>query len=111
MEFEILELEDKVSGNIWDFNLYHDADLPFLNQNNERCALIKKNIIHGEVDDDCQTDQEQKEDAKRMLKDELRNAIAKFVQDKKDGTIENNIKNYNIQKRYSRVPFNLPCTD
>lgn len=108
---EILELEDKLTGDILDFNVYHDADIPFLNARTEGCALIKQNIIHGEVDDDCQTDDEQKEDAKSMLKNELKSAINKFLQDKRDGTVEYNIKNYNVQKRFARVPFNLPVTE
>jgi len=40
-----------------------------------------------------------------MLRNEVKSAILKFHQDKKDGTAEANIKNLNITKRYSRVPF------
>jgi hypothetical protein len=46
-----------------------------------------------------------------MLRDEIKNAITKFISDKKDGTVEHNIKNYNLKKRFSREPFNLPCTE
>jgi hypothetical protein len=70
--FESFELEDKVSGAIHDFRLYRDEDLPFLNSRTEQSAMIRKNIIQGSVDDDCQTDDEQKEDAKRMLRDEIK---------------------------------------
>ena len=40
VEFEVLELEDKLSGEIYDFNLYSDSDLPFLNSKNEASKLI-----------------------------------------------------------------------
>jgi hypothetical protein len=111
IEYEILELEDKLTGCTLDFNVYNDCDLPFLNPRNEGTSLIRSNIVHAEVDDDCQTDDEQKEDAKTMLRNDVKSAINKFLQDKKDGTVECTIKNYNLQKRYSRVPFHLPCTE
>ena len=111
IRYDLFELEDKVSRNMHEFKMYHDSDLPFLNQKTEGSNLIKQNIISGDVDDDCQTDDEQKEDAKKMLRDEVKNAINKFFQDKRDGTAENNIKNLNLKKRFSRVPFDLPCTE
>jgi hypothetical protein len=73
--------------------------------------MIRKNIIQGSVDYDCQTDEEQRDDAKRMLRDEVRSAIGKFLQDKKDGVAEANIKNLNLAKRFARVPFHQPCTE
>jgi hypothetical protein len=106
-----MELEDKLTGTIHDFKVYLDEDLPMLNSKNEASSLIRKNIIYGSVDDDCQTDEEQREDAKRMLRDELKSAIGKFLQDKKDGVAEGSIKNLNLTKRFSRVPFHLPCTE
>lgn len=72
IKYEILELEDKLSGQVHDFNLYHDRDLPFLDPRNESSNLIRQNIIVGTVDDDCQTDEEQREDAKDMLRNELK---------------------------------------
>lgn len=63
-------------------------------------VIIRKTIIDGEVDDDCQTDGEQKNDAKDMLKNELATAISKYLQDKKDGTQANFIKNINPIKRF-----------
>ena len=79
IDYEILELEDKLSGTIHDFHVYNDADLPFLNPRNEGSSLIRQNLIHGEVDDDCQTDDEQKEDAKGMLRNEAKTAILKYL--------------------------------
>ena len=67
------------------FSLYNDKDLPFLNSSTEMGTVIKKTIIDGDVDDDCQTDQEQRSDAKDMLKNELAQAITKFLSDKRDG--------------------------
>lgn len=66
-----MQLEDKCSGAMLDFNLYHDKDLPFMNANTEMGTIIRKTIIDGDVDDDCQTDEEQRGDAKSMLKNEL----------------------------------------
>lgn len=112
VSYDIFELEDKLSRQILDFNIYNDSDLPFLNDTkNEACNMMRKNIIVGEVDDDCQTDDDQRENAKNMLKDEIKSAINKFLADKKDGTVEMNIKNFNLKKRFSREPFNLPCTE
>lgn len=91
--------------------MYHESDLPFLDPRNASSALIRDNIIRGEVDDDCQTDDEQKNDAKKMLRREIDQAITKYQQEKRDGTAEMSIKNLNLKKRYSRVPFNQPCTE
>lgn len=40
-----------------------------------------------------------------MVKNELKTAIMKYLQDKKEGTNELYIKNLNIQKRYANPPF------
>jgi len=42
-------------------------------------VIIRKTIIDGDVDDDCATDGEQKNDAKDMLKNELATAINKYL--------------------------------
>ena len=49
------------------------------------------------MDDDCQTDDEQRSNAKNMLRSEVDKAITKFMQDKRDGTIEVSIKNFNLK--------------
>lgn len=41
-----------------DFLLFNDSDLPFLSKNNEQNSIILQNIIDGDMDDDCQTDEE-----------------------------------------------------
>ena len=63
------------------------------------------------MDDDCQTDDEQRSNAKNMLRSEVEKAITKFMQDKRDGTIEVSIKDFNLKKRFSRKPFDQPCTE
>lgn len=68
-------------------------------------VIIRKTIIDGDVDDDCATDGEQRNDAKDMLKNELANAINKYLSDKRDGTQANFIKNINPMKRFQRSPF------
>jgi tRNA(Ile)-lysidine synthase TilS/MesJ len=95
-----------------EFSRYNDWDLPFLSDpKNEACAMMRKNIIHGEVDDDCQTDDDQRENAKNMLRDEIKNTVNRFIEDKRDGTVEHQIKNFNLKKRFSKEPFHLPCTE
>lgn len=42
-----------------------------MNVKSEMGTVIKKTIIDGDVDDDCQTDEEQRCDAKSMLRSEL----------------------------------------
>lgn len=38
-----------------------------------------------------------------MLKTELKDAIDKYIRDKKDGTVENFIKNINATRRFSTI--------
>ena len=42
--------------------------------------VIRKTIIDGDIDDDCATDNEKKEDAKEMIRKELLGAITKYQQ-------------------------------
>jgi hypothetical protein len=79
IDSEVFELTDKLTGEIQDFTMYHETDLPFLDPKNAQSALIRDNIICGDVDDDCQTDDEQRCNAKRMLKTEVDKAITKFL--------------------------------
>jgi hypothetical protein len=39
--------------------LFNDADLPFLSKNGEENNIVLQNIIDGDMDDDCQTDEDQ----------------------------------------------------
>lgn len=100
-----------MTGVIHEFKMYNETALPFLDPRKSSSHIIRDNIIRGEVDDDCATDEEQETNAKRMLKNEVEKAINKYFQDKKDNICEQNIKNLNIKKRYSRVPFDQPCTE
>jgi len=46
VKYEIFELEDKLSGEMVEFNRYNDWDLPFLNDpKNESCNMMRRNII------------------------------------------------------------------
>ena len=73
-----------------------------MNVKSEMGDIMRTAIIDGDVDDDCQTDDEQQKDAKSMLKNELSLAITRFIQDKKDGTQGQFVKNLNLQKRFAR---------
>jgi hypothetical protein len=100
-----LKLTDKLTGLPKYFTMHHERDLPFLDPKNSESALIRKKIIPRDVDDDCQTDDEESSNKKRKLRFEVEKAIAMFMQDKLDGTIEVSIKNFDLNKRFSRVPF------
>ncbi len=76
--YDIITLEDKLTGEGTDFNIYEDSDLPFMNDKTEMGKEIKKTIIDGDIDDDCATDEEQMEDAKEMMLKELFGAISKY---------------------------------
>lgn len=56
------------------------------------------------MDDDCQTDEEQLDDSKSMMLEELKKAVSQFKQDKKDGMLYNFVKN-TYPKRFERTPF------
>jgi hypothetical protein len=56
IKYEIIDLEDKLTGDVEEFNLYREKSIPFLNPKNESSSLIRANIIDGDADDDCQTD-------------------------------------------------------
>jgi len=55
---KVMQLEDKLTGKHIDFNLYDDKSVPFLNPDDDKNQLILKNIIDGDMDDDCQTDED-----------------------------------------------------
>lgn len=50
-----------------------------MNAKGDMGEIMRNTIIDGDVDDDCQTDDEQKNDAKAMLKNELSMAINKYI--------------------------------
>ena len=76
--YDVITLEDKLTGEEHDFNIYDDCDVPFLNNKSEMGKVIRKTIIDGDIDDDCATDEEQIEDAKDMMRKELLSAINKY---------------------------------
>lgn len=72
--------------------------MPFLNDKSDMGKIIRKTIIDGDIDDDCATDEEQLEDAKEMMHDHLLEAINKYHQERRDGTLDNYIKNINYKR-------------
>ena len=59
--------------------MYEDRQLPFLDPDREENHIIIKNIIDGDMDDDCQTDDDQRIDALSMMKNELHKAISTYL--------------------------------
>jgi len=77
----LVDLEDETTGDSKYFNLYRDADLAFLR---DKGGMMRTNAIQGEMDDDCQTDEEQIEDAKEHLVEHLEQAVEHMEADRKD---------------------------
>lgn len=48
-----MKLEDKATGKSLDFNLYEEKSVPFLKPEHEENSIILKNLIDGDIDDDC----------------------------------------------------------
>lgn len=61
-----------------DFDLYHDADLPFLDKSTEVGRMVSQNIINQALDDDVMTDDEMILCANRLLGKEVEKAIKQF---------------------------------
>ena len=73
-----LSLERQPSGNLIDFDIYENADLPFLDKNTEVGKMVSKNIVQSTLDDDVMTDDEMIQCANRILKNEVQKAIKMF---------------------------------
>ncbi len=101
----MLELAEEQTGKLISFNLYEDKDLPFLKGDNPNSQVIKKSIIDSNIDDDCQTEEEQQQDAEKMMKEDLASAITQYLKEKKDGSVTTFVKNLD-PKRFERAPFN-----
>ena len=61
-----------------DFDLYHEADLPFLDKSTDVGRMVSKNIINQALDDDVMTDDEMIKCAERLLGKEVEKAIKQF---------------------------------
>ena len=68
-------LERQPSGVSVDFDLYDEADLPFLDKSTEVGRMVSKNIIQQNLDDDVMTDDEMIECANRLLSREVEKSI------------------------------------
>ena len=71
-------LECQPSGNSVDFDLYDEADLPFLDKTTEVGRMVSKNIINQALDDDVMTDDEMIACANKLLGREVEKAIKQF---------------------------------
>lgn len=95
--FETLKLKTD-SGSTLDFKVYQEANIPFF-QNSTTAAILRKNIIDGDMDDDCATDEEQRKSAKGMLNRELNHAVTTYLREKADGTQASFVNNLNLPKQ------------
>lgn len=73
-----LTLERQPSGNPIDFDIYDNADLPFLDQKTEVGRMVSKNIVQSTLDDDVMTDEEMINAANKILGREVERAIRMF---------------------------------
>ena len=54
----ILTLEDQANGDLVDFDLIDEEDLPFLNKRTEIGMQLRRCVIESSMDDDVMTDDE-----------------------------------------------------
>lgn len=66
-EMMILTLEDQANGDLVDFDLIDEEDLPFLNKQTELGLQLRRCVIESSMDDDVMTDDELELGAKSML--------------------------------------------
>ena len=62
------------------FDSYDDVNLPFLNPENPTSILLRENIIDGDQDDDCQTDEDVVKDAKKSQIKDLKKAVSTYLE-------------------------------
>lgn len=56
-----------MTGKMLEFSIFEEKDLPFLDPSKPENDLILSNIIDGDQDDDCATDNELKDDAEEKM--------------------------------------------
>ncbi len=74
-EMMILTLEDQANGDLVDFDLIDEEDLPFLDKRTEIGIQLRRCVIESSMDDDVMTDDELELGAKSMLMQSLREAV------------------------------------
>ena len=82
-------LEKQPEGTMIDFDLYDEADLPFLDRDTEVGRMVSQNVIQQALDDDVMTDDDMIDNANRMLSREVEKAIKQFTSGFDTGNIRN----------------------
>ena len=77
-EMELLTLENQVNGELMDFDMVGEEDLPWLDADTEMGLKLRHSIVQVQIDDDTMTDDEQMENAQKMLMKSLEEAISDF---------------------------------
>lgn len=62
-----------------DFDLYDEADLPFLDKDTEVGRMVSKNVIQQALDDDVMTDDDMIAGANKLLSREVEKSIKQFT--------------------------------
>lgn len=72
---EILTLEDQNNGDLVEFDMFSEEELPFLSTETEMGSQLRRCVIDSNMDDDVMTDDELALGAKVMLQRSLEEAI------------------------------------
>lgn len=72
-------MERQPSGELADFDLYEESDLPFLDTKTEMGREVSKKVIHSSLDDDVMSDEDTVNCANSILKKELNKAITSYT--------------------------------
>lgn len=88
---EVLELEDQHNGELVEFDLIAEKDLPFLSRQTEMGHRLREAVIDSNMDDDVLTDDELAHGAKRMLGRCLEEAITDFVNNPESARLITNL--------------------
>lgn len=77
----MIQLESQSKGDICDFDLIQEADLPWLDRQTELGQQMHKARIECYMDDDVMTDDELLQNAQDMLHQSLLSAISEIRRD------------------------------
>jgi hypothetical protein len=68
-----------------------------LDENTKLGREISKSIVEAEIDDDCATDEDMKDNASRLLEKELKKGIEQYLQAKSQGEEQKLIYNLRLK--------------
>ena len=85
----ILTLEDQENGELVDFDLIDEEDLPFLDKGTDIGLQLRRCVIDSSMDDDVMTDDELTQGAQAMLLQSLREAVDEFTTNRGANNIRN----------------------